>query len=86
MSKRSKRRGKFKFELHSNYKVGPNRTTFDSAKAISFFKKIRNRGQFQSTMGAKITHINSGLYLEAFNLTELEEIVARVVDPINAKR
>lgn len=85
MSRRSQRKGKFKFELHNDYAVGPSRTTNDSTKAVTYFTRIQGRG-WKETMMAKITHVPSGLYLEAADVTELKEIIHRVVNPINARK
>lgn len=85
MSKRNARRGKFRFELHSDYTVGPNRTTNDSKKAMTYFTRIKHRG-YDHKMLARIFHIPSGLFVEAHTLEELDEFINKVVDPLNARK
>jgi len=85
MSRRSQRKGKFRFELHNDKAVGPSRTTNEPNKALTYFSRIKNR-QWQATMVARVYHIPSGLYLEAFDTEDLKEIIDRVVNPVNARK
>jgi len=84
MAKSKSKRSKFRFYLHADKSVGPNRTTTDPRKAITYFKRIAVRNK-EDHIIARVVHVTSGLLYDTNKAVELEEFVQKIAEPMNAK-